>query len=168
MSQSIQCWALSGWVILGSSPTCSPTGNCFSFLRNMLPPCSEMKYLYIGWGVSTVYTKLPSPIGLIKEPSLQLFYITKLILNLNILSIAVATRPKARTVFTRSNTEIMGSNPTGGMDVCVCSVYVYSESTLCGGGWEYLHCNPCESLRGDMKGNPVVSGETVPADLRKG
>jgi hypothetical protein len=40
-----------------------------------------------------------------------------------------AARPKARTVFVRSNTEIMGSNPTGGMDVCVCSVCVYSVST---------------------------------------
>jgi hypothetical protein len=33
------------------------------------------------------------------------------------------------TVFARSNTEIVGSNPTGGMDVCVCSVCVYSVST---------------------------------------
>jgi hypothetical protein len=36
----------------------------------------------------------------------------------------VAARSKARTVFARSNTEIVGSNPTGGMDVCVCSVCV--------------------------------------------
>jgi hypothetical protein len=31
----------------------------------------------------------------------------------------VAARSKARTVFARSNTEIVGSNPTRGMDVCV-------------------------------------------------
>jgi hypothetical protein len=36
---------------------------------------------------------------------------------------------KARTLFARSNTEIVGSNPTGGMDVCVCSVCVFSVST---------------------------------------
>jgi hypothetical protein len=41
----------------------------------------------------------------------------------------VAARSKARTVFARSNTEIVGSNPTGGMGVCVCSVCVYSVST---------------------------------------
>jgi hypothetical protein len=40
--------------------------------------------------------------------------------------IAVAARSKARTVFVRSNTEIVFSNPTGGMDVCVRSVCVYS------------------------------------------
>jgi hypothetical protein len=43
--------------------------------------------------------------------------------------IVVAARSKARTVFARSNTEIVGSNPTRGMDVCVCSVCVYSVST---------------------------------------
>jgi hypothetical protein len=43
--------------------------------------------------------------------------------------IAVAERSKTRTVFARSNTEIVGSNPTGGMDVCVCSVCVYCVST---------------------------------------
>jgi hypothetical protein len=59
--------------------------------------------------------------------------------------IAVAARSKAQTVFARSNTEIMGSNPTRGMDVCVCSVCVYSVSTPCGGGQEYFHRNPCES-----------------------
>jgi hypothetical protein len=34
-------------------------------------------------------------------------------------SITVAERSKARTVFARSNTGIVGSNPTRGMDVCV-------------------------------------------------
>jgi hypothetical protein len=46
-----------------------------------------------------------------------------------LLPIAVAARSKARTVFTRSNTEIMVSNPSEGMDVCVCSVCIYSVST---------------------------------------
>jgi hypothetical protein len=49
--------------------------------------------------------------------------------------IAVAARSKARTVFARSNTAIVGSNPTAGMDVCVCSVvrffcvYIVSDET---------------------------------------
>jgi hypothetical protein len=43
--------------------------------------------------------------------------------------IAVAALSKARTVFARSNTAILGSSPIGGMDVCVCSVCVYSVST---------------------------------------
>jgi hypothetical protein len=31
----------------------------------------------------------------------------------------LAAQSKARTVFTRFNTKIVGSNPAGGMDVCV-------------------------------------------------
>jgi hypothetical protein len=50
------------------------------------------------------------------------------------LPVAAAARSKALTVFAHSNTEILVSNPTGGMDVCVCSVCVYSVSTPCGGG----------------------------------
>jgi hypothetical protein len=46
-----------------------------------------------------------------------------------IMPIAVAARSEARTVFARSNTAIVSSNPTGGMDVCLCSVRVYSVST---------------------------------------
>jgi hypothetical protein len=40
----------------------------------------------------------------------------------------VAARSKARTVFVRSNAGIVGSNPTQGMDVCVCvySVFVFT------------------------------------------
>jgi hypothetical protein len=38
--------------------------------------------------------------------------------------ITVAVRSKAWTVFARSNAEIMGSNPTQGMDVCVCLFWV--------------------------------------------
>jgi hypothetical protein len=45
------------------------------------------------------------------------------------LPIEVAARSKARSVFARSNTEIVGSNFTGSMDVCVCSVCVFSVST---------------------------------------
>jgi hypothetical protein len=45
----------------------------------------------------------------------------------------VAARSNARTVFASSNTEIVGSNPTGGMDVCMCSACVYPVSTSCGG-----------------------------------
>jgi hypothetical protein len=33
--------------------------------------------------------------------------------------ITVAARSKARTVFARSNTGIVGSNPTQGMDACL-------------------------------------------------
>jgi hypothetical protein len=50
------------------------------------------------------------------------------------LSIPVAARSKARTVFACSNTEIVGSNPTTGMDVCVCSGCAHSVSIPCGGG----------------------------------
>jgi hypothetical protein len=32
----------------------------------------------------------------------------------------MAAQPEATTVFARSNTGIMGSNPTQGMDVCLC------------------------------------------------
>jgi hypothetical protein len=45
------------------------------------------------------------------------------------LPIAVAAWSKARTVLARSDTEIVGPNPTGGVAVCVCSVCVYSVST---------------------------------------
>jgi hypothetical protein len=46
------------------------------------------------------------------------------------LPIAVAGRPKARTVFARSNTEIVGSNPTGGMDVCVLCAFTVCLHSL--------------------------------------
>jgi hypothetical protein len=35
------------------------------------------------------------------------------------LQITVSARSKAWTVFARSNTRLVGSNPTRGMDVCV-------------------------------------------------
>jgi hypothetical protein len=40
----------------------------------------------------------------------------------------VAARSQARIVFARANAGIVGSNPTQGMDVCVCvySVFVLS------------------------------------------
>jgi hypothetical protein len=44
--------------------------------------------------------------------------------------VTVAARSKARTVFSPSNTGIVASNPTQGMDICVC---VYSVFVLfCG------------------------------------
>jgi hypothetical protein len=46
------------------------------------------------------------------------------------MTITVAAWPKARNFFTRSDTGIVGSSPTLGMDVCVFSVFVLScEST---------------------------------------
>jgi hypothetical protein len=51
--------------------------------------------------------------------------------------ITVATRSKTWTVFARLNTEIVGSNPTWGMDVCVrlfcvCTV-LYARQRHCDG-----------------------------------
>jgi hypothetical protein len=40
-----------------------------------------------------------------------------------IMPMIVAARSKAWTVFARSNTEIVGSNPTQGMYVCIVCVY---------------------------------------------
>jgi hypothetical protein len=37
----------------------------------------------------------------------------------------VAARSEAWTVFTLSNIGVVGSNPTGGMGVCVCLLCVY-------------------------------------------
>jgi hypothetical protein len=70
-------------------------------------------------------------------------------------------RSKARTVFARSNTEIVGSNPTRGMDVCVlCLARVEA-------GKNTSAVIPASRKR-RQNGDPVVSGETVPADLREG
>jgi hypothetical protein len=38
----------------------------------------------------------------------------------DLLPVTVAARSKARTVFSRSNARIVGSNPTQRMDVCLC------------------------------------------------
>jgi hypothetical protein len=48
--------------------------------------------------------------------------------NFIMMPITAAARSKASTVFTRSNAGIVGSNPTQGMNICVCvdSVYVLS------------------------------------------
>jgi hypothetical protein len=43
------------------------------------------------------------------------------------MAVKVAARSKAWTIFVRSNAGIVGSNPTEGMDVCVC---VYSVFVL--------------------------------------
>jgi hypothetical protein len=50
-------------------------------------------------------------------------------------SITVAARSKAWTVFARSNIDIVGSNPTGGMDVCV------RLFCLCCPVWRKRPCN---------------------------
>jgi hypothetical protein len=63
-------------------------------------------------------------------------------------------------------TEIVGLNLTGGMDVCVLCAFI-----LC-----LPRVEACKntstvipaSRKRRQKGNPVVSGETVPADLREG
>jgi hypothetical protein len=47
-----------------------------------------------------------------------------------LLPIAVVARSKARTLFARSNTEIVGSNPTEGMDICVCCVRLFCLHSL--------------------------------------
>jgi hypothetical protein len=39
--------------------------------------------------------------------------------------IAMTERSKARSVFVHSNTEVVRSNPTRGMSVCVCESCVY-------------------------------------------
>jgi hypothetical protein len=49
------------------------------------------------------YILLPNKYGRIKPQS----------------STTATARPKARTVFALSNTAVVGSNPTGGIDVCV-------------------------------------------------
>jgi hypothetical protein len=46
--------------------------------------------------------------------------------------ITVAACSKARTVFARSNTGIVGSNPTRDMDVCVYSVFVLGSCLATG------------------------------------
>jgi hypothetical protein len=56
----------------------------------------------------------------------------------NFPQITVAARSGAWTVFARSNTEIMGSNQTGGMDVCVrlfCFCVVLCVGSGLGTGW---------------------------------
>jgi hypothetical protein len=45
---------------------------------------------------------------------------------ISIIPITVAGWSTAWTIFARSHTEIVGSNPTGGMDVCISSVFVLS------------------------------------------
>jgi hypothetical protein len=45
----------------------------------------------------------------------------------SLLPTTVAAQSKAWTVFTRSNSDVVGSNSTWGMDVCVC---VYSVFVL--------------------------------------
>jgi hypothetical protein len=46
--------------------------------------------------------------------------------------ITVAARSKFRTVFACSDTGVVSSNPTRGMDICVHSVFVFSVAALRG------------------------------------
>jgi hypothetical protein len=78
----------------------------------------------------------------------------------------MAARSKARTVFARSNTEIMGSNPTGGMDVCVLRAFILCLPRV--EADKNTSTTISASRKRRQKGNLVVSGETAPADLRKG
>jgi hypothetical protein len=55
------------------------------------------------------------------------------------LPITVATRSKTRTVFAHSDTGIMGSNPTRGMDVCIYSVFVLSCVQVAALRWDDPH-----------------------------
>jgi hypothetical protein len=80
--------------------------------------------------------------------------------------IAVAARSKARTVFARSNTGIVRSNPTIGMDVCVLCAFILCLPRV-EAGKNTSTVIPASRKR-RQKGNPVVLGETVPADLREG
>jgi hypothetical protein len=74
----------------------------------------------------------------------------------------VAAQSKARIVFARSNTEILGSNLTGGIYICVRLFCVRRVEA----GKNTSTVIPASGKR-RRKANPVVSGETVPADLRK-
>jgi hypothetical protein len=79
----------------------------------------------------------------------------------------VAARSKARTVFARSNTDIMGSNPMEAWKfVYVVCAFILCLSRVEGGKNTSTAISASRKRR--QKGNPVVSGETVPADLRKG
>jgi hypothetical protein len=49
-----------------------------------------------------------------------------------ILPITVASRSKVWIIFAHSNTEIVGSNPTQGMDVCVYSVFMLGNGLATG------------------------------------
>jgi hypothetical protein len=51
----------------------------------------------------------------------------------NTVPVTVAARSKAGNVFARSNAGIVGSNPTQGMDVCLCLFCVCIGSGLAKG-----------------------------------
>jgi hypothetical protein len=54
------------------------------------------------------------------------------LVHIDLVPITEAVRTKTRTVFALSNTGIMGSNPTRGMDVCVRLFFVFV--VMCVGG----------------------------------
>jgi hypothetical protein len=69
---------------------------------------------------------------LVHDPSIQIHSSLSFINHPT--PITVAARPKARTVFARSNAGIVGSNPTQGMDVCMC-VYSVCVGSGLATGW---------------------------------
>jgi hypothetical protein len=80
---------------------------------------------------------------IISEITLEVFNIS----NTQLMLITVAARSKAWTVFARSKTGAMGSNPTRGMDVCVrlfCDFAVLCAGSGLATGWSpvqrVLHC----------------------------
>jgi hypothetical protein len=62
-------------------------------------------------------------------------------------AITVAARSKAWTVFARSNAGIVVSNPTQGMDVCVCVYFVFVLSCVLVAALRWAHHSSKESHR---------------------
>jgi hypothetical protein len=88
-----------------------------------------------------------------------------------LIPITVAARSKEWTVFARSNTGIVGSNPIWGIDVCVCLFRVFAVSCVqvvalrradprprC--PTEYVEVQETESGQGSIKGCRATDGHT--------
>jgi hypothetical protein len=83
----------------------------------------------------------------------------------------VAAQPKAWTVFARSNTEAMRSNPTGEMDVfvrsiCVC-VVLFVGSGLATGWFPYQGVLPTVYLIDKLKKRPRHNKKAVETNKGK-
>jgi hypothetical protein len=98
------------------------------FIREVLPSKLGRDTIHTDWGISWSYSALP---GKFREntsirprplPSKYFTIVRQSPYNLTLYSPAV--RSKAWTVFARSNTGIVGSNPTQGMDVCLSLICV--------------------------------------------
>jgi hypothetical protein len=148
------------WLTVLGEETHNECSYCFQSQRLLLSTCSLVSII------------LKTSKFIIAEQNLRVFkgfsiFILSFSLFILVLPIAVVERSKARTVFAHSNTEIMGSNPTETlMFLCVlcafflCLPHVEADKNT-------STVIPASRKR-RQKGNPVVSGETVPADLRKG